>query len=270
MALFDQAVNAAIGLSSAKLSGRVGLAANVVENLIRRVTTLQGNSTFQPRGKPGIRDPLAAGRARSDPLMSTNWFCDLQPIDDARLGWEFVEEATLPFIEFEQVSNYRAGKMYHYAHQHSLGTLQLKLYEDSSGSATRYLDRWRRRIADPSSGLYNHARDYKQIVKFTILDVAKQTVMFVEYSGCWPTRPDPIQLNSGSADRIVCGVELSVDEMTVKFGKFDSGMVPSIIDHVGVDFPAILSKLPSQFPDRFANVSLSSLGGLAGSVRSII
>lgn len=262
MALVDQAINAAIGLGSAKLKGASGQAFDVAQRLIRRHLNLGGNGEFKPVGKPGARDPLSAGRARLDPLMSYNWYCDLPPIDGTELTWEFVEEATLPFVEFEPVSNYRAGKMYHYANHHSIGSLSLKLYEDSQGSAAKYLEKWRRRIIDLESGLYNHPKDYKQNISVTVMDVAKLTVMFFEYTGCWPMRSDPYAMSSGSSERIVHSVELSVDEMRVKFGKFDTNQIPSVIDTIGADFPPQFSSLPSKFPGNFVDLAI-------GGVRSI-
>jgi hypothetical protein len=231
-----------VGGLAGTLGGQLGgsLGANLGEQIGK---VIGGNSrdSFVPKGKAGARDPLSAGRARLDPLLSFNWYCDLPPINGAELSWEFIEEATLPFVEIEQISNYRAGKMYHFAHHYSIGTLSLKLYEDSQGIASTFLDKWRRQILDIDSGLYYHSREYKQTIKFTILDVAKQTVMFIEYTGCWPMRSDAFQMTSGSSERIAPTVEFSVDEMRIKFGKFDSNNVPAIIDSVGMDFPPQLS-----------------------------
>lgn len=267
MSLFDQAREAAFGLAKAKLSSGVGGdILNRVEPLLRRAATVGGNSSFTPKGVPGARDPLSAGRARLDPLMSYNWYCDLPVIDGVKLSWENVEEATLPSIELDAVSNYRAGKMWHYPHHHSIGTLSLKLYEDSKGSSSLYVDKWRRNILDYDSGLYHLPKDYKKTIMVTVLDVANVSVMFFEYTGCWPMRSDPITMNSGSSDRIVPQIEFSVDEMRVKFGKFDSSKIPSIINNVGVDFPPQISKLPDLFPNNFVNIAFGAAGDILNGV----
>lgn len=268
MPFVDQAVNAAIGLGMAKLHGTTGNVVNLAATLARRINLLSGNTPFTPKGVPGARDPLSAGRARSDPLMNYNWYCDLPTIDGVTLGWEFVEEATLPLVEFEPMSNYRAGKMYHYPGHYSIGTLNLKLYEDSHGSATTFVDAWQRKIINLESGLYNTPygpNGFKKKISFTLLDVAKLTVMFVEYTGCWPSRPDSISLGSASSDRVVLSVEFSVDEMRLKFGKFDSAQIPSVIDTIGADFPPKLSSLPIKFPGNFVDVSIGSLNSAANS-----
>src|SRR4051794_36677315 len=140
--LLSHAREAAMGLAKQKLSQGVGDLLHHVEPAIRRVINFGGQAGFIPRSTPGERDPLRAARARLDPMLSFNWYCDLPVIDGVGLGWEYVEEATLPNIEFEAISTYRAGKQYHYPHHYNLGTLQLKLYEDSQGIASRYLDAW--------------------------------------------------------------------------------------------------------------------------------
>lgn len=263
MGLFDQAREAAFGLAKQKLSqGVVGDILNRVEPIARRVYNASGVGSFTPRSTPGARDPLSAARSRLDPLLSFNWYCDLPDIDNVSLSWEFVEEATLPFIELEQVSNYKAGKMYHYPHHYSIGTLSLKFYEDIQGSTTQYLEAWRRKIVDPDSGLFYLPKDYKKTITITVLDPAKATVMFLEYTGCWPMRSDAFQMTSGSSERIAPSAEFSVDEIRCKFGTFQPNQIPSIVNNVGVDFPARLSSLLDKFPGNFSVASFGGLGSL--------
>jgi hypothetical protein len=251
MGLFDQARDAAFGLAKAKLS-RAG--SEVLSRVESRVTNFVGGKvSFTPRTAPGTRDPLSAARARLDPLMSFNWYCDLPDLDGAQLGWQYVEEAILPFLELEQVSNYQAGRQKHYPHHYNLGSLSLKLYEDSNGIATSYLDTWRRKIVDPDSGLFYLPKDYKKTIIVTVLDQAKATVMFLEYTGCWPMRSDSYQMTSGSSERIAPTVEFSVDELRCKFGKFAPGQIPSIVNSVGHDFPARVTNLLKDFPGNFVN-----------------
>lgn len=261
MALFDQAVNSALGLAKAKLSQSIfGDVMSQAQQFAQGVFSFAGGTgSFSPSTRSGARDPLSAARARLDPLLSFNWYCDLIPIDGVGLSWEFVEEATLPFIELEQVSNYKAGKMYHYPHHYSIGTLSLKFYEDIQGSATQYLDAWRRKIVDPDSGLFYLPKDYKKDITITILDPAKSTVMFLEYTGCWPMRSDPYQMTSGSAERIAPSVEFSVDELRCKFGQFEPGSIPSLVNNVGVDFPPRISSLLDKFPGNFTEVGFGGL-----------
>lgn len=213
-------------------------------------------------GPSSRRSVLEAMQSRSDPLMNFNWYVDMptvrpfgQSSGSQTLGWEFVEEITLPFIEFEQVSNYQAGKNVHFPKNYSLGTLGLKLYEDSDGTSTNYLNTWQRAMFNTATGLQNYPREFKKVISVWVLDVSKLTVMCLEYAGCWPTRPEPMNLSSGSSERVVVGAEFSVDSINMKFGKFAQGQVPSLMETFGADFPSAFTNLPSAFPSNFSNFS---------------
>jgi hypothetical protein len=204
----------------------------------------------------GQKDPLAAARARPDPLMNFNWWCDMPILNGSTaIGWEYVEEATLPFIEFEQISNYRAGKNFHFPHHYSLGTLSLKFYEDSYGTVASYLKTWQSMVLNTGTGLYYFPKDFKKTISIWILDVAKQTVMCLDYTGAWPMRPESYNFGSSQSERIVAGCEFSVDELNVKVGKFDSTNIPSAMSTFGMDFPPMISALPDVFPSNFVNLS---------------
>ena len=164
--------------------------------------------------------------------MSFNWYCELPVLDNnISLGWEFVEEANTPFIEFEQQSNYRGGKMYHYPGHYSIATLSLKLFENSRGVASQYINAWQSLILSPTTGTYNNPVDYKKPVKITIFDVAKLTAMFLTYEKCWPMRVDPFSLQSGTSDRINPNLELSADDLFIQVATYEAGAIPSIIDN---------------------------------------
>lgn len=204
----------------------------------------------------GQKDPLSAARARPDPLMNFNWWADMPILNNSTvLDWQFVEEATLPFIEFEQISNYRAGKNYHFAHHYSLGSLSLKFYEDSFGTVASYLNTWQSMVLNAKTGLFYFPKDYKKTISIWVLDVAKQTVMCLDYTGCWPQRLETYNFGSAQSERIVGGCEFSVDELNVKFGKFESTSIPSSMSSIGIDFPPKISALPDIFPSNFVNLS---------------
>lgn len=213
-------------------------------------------------GGSGRRSVLEAMQSRSDPLMNFNWYVDMptvrpfgQSSGSQTLSWEFVEEITLPLIEFEQVSNYQAGKNVHFPKNYSLGTMGLKLYEDSDGTSSSYVNTWQRAMFDPATGLQNYPSQFKKVISVWILDVASLTVMCLEYAGCWPTRPEPISLSSGSSERVIVGAEFSVDSIDMKFGKFSNSQIPSLMSSVASNFPASVTNLPSAFPSAFSSYS---------------
>lgn len=188
-------------------------------------------SAWAPSGTSG-RDVLTSMRGRGDPLLNFNWYCELPVLDNnVSLGWEFVEEVTTPFVEFEQISNYRAGKMYHYPGHYSVATLSLKLFENSRGVSTQYINAWQSLILSPMTGTYNNPADYKKPIKITVFDVAKLTAMFLTYEKCWPMRTDAYSLQSNTSDRINPTLELSADDVFLEVATYEAGAIPSIIDN---------------------------------------
>lgn len=244
-------INSVKGLAGGSSGDFLTNATNTAMNLAR------GGSAS---GRTGRRDVLSAMQARPDPLMSFNWFAVMPLISPKNgqsydLGWEYVEEATVPFVEFEQVSNYRAGKNIHFPQHNSVGTLGLKLYEDSNGTATAYLNAWQATMYNPDTGLYSYPKDYKKAIQVTILDVAMNSVMVIDYMDCWPMRFDQVNLNSGSSERVLMGAEFSVDRVNIKIGKFGESEMPSLMSAVGAVYPDLPTALPDQFPSNFATYS---------------
>lgn len=193
--------------------------------------------------------------------MNFNWWADLPNLDgnQVKIGWEFVEEVTLPFIEFEQVSNYRAGKQYHFAHHYNIGTLGLKFYEDSYGTSTQYLTHWQSIIQSQSSGLYRLPKDYKKTISIWVLDVSKLTVMCLVYTGCWPTRLDTMQLGSLNGDRVIVGAEFSVDEMHVDFIKVNPRNIPANVGTLGSQWPLRMETLETALQEQADSFSFLSV-----------
>lgn len=263
---------AGAGFPTSKLSLQNTIVANassLASGILKGVFG-QGNSNSNTL-TPGARDVLGAARSRADPLMSFCWYCDLPVlIDGTQLGWQYVEECTLPFVDFEQQSYSRAGKKFHYAGAYSLGTLTLKCYEDINGSVTQYIQSWKNSILDDATGLFRNPSDYKKTINVTVIDVAKQTVMFFKYLGCWPMRPDSFNMNSGASDRITPSIEFSVDDVLITFGRYPDSAKPSIVNALtttGFQFPLGLGSLPIQLPSAFTNVAT---GLVSNGLQSIV
>lgn len=253
MTLKDEALSFLKNAVKSRLSTETKQAVDIFKRVKDRASVNYQGSAIRSGGV------LDAALSRPDPLLGLNWRCDLPIIDSTnQLDWSRVEEANLPFVEFEQVSNYRAGKMFHYPHHYTLGVLTLKLYEDSFGSALSYLNEWKRLMLDGKTGLYNVPSVYKKPVKITIYDSSFRTVMFLTYIGCWIPRHDPYTL-SGETQRINPSVEVSVDDVELSFGKFNDGEIPSLIDKIGSEFPPRITDLPDLFPNNFIKFNLSNI-----------
>ena len=136
------------GLLGSKIGGQLG---SVVGSTLAGLLGQSGT----PGGSIQARNPLAAAKGRPDPLYDVDWYVDLPLLEGTtELPWEYVEEASLPLVEFGKISNYKAGKTYHYASQQNIGSLQLKLYEDVKGTTSTYFKVWQSLILDTDTGLY--------------------------------------------------------------------------------------------------------------------
>lgn len=262
MGLADFALGQAKALVRSKLNGGVGgTLFDVGERLYRQVknTPIPQVST----AKPGNYHWFDKARGRPDPLPDTFWWVQMPDLGASvvsgvggvsSLPWEYVEDANMPFIEFEQVSNYRAGKNYHYPSHYNIGTLQLKLYGDVRAKALNYFLAWQMLISDTSTGLYFAPKFYKKDITVHILDAAQLTVGSFTYEGCWPTNVDQLALVSGQSGRLTPTVTFSVDSMRVTLGQFEPDDVPNVVSAISKDFPASISKLPSVFPNVFSAI----------------
>lgn len=257
MSLLDQGIYAAVGLAEQKLPALSQQAVHLGTDLYKRWTESPKSNVKTTSNS--FKDPLSAAQNRQDPLMNYNWWCDMPGLNGGQqqLSWEFIEEATLPFIEFTPVSNYRAGKEFHYAQKYDIGSLDLKFYEDSSGTSTTYMTSWQSLILNPESGTFYYPKDYKKTITIWVMDVAKFSVMSLIYTGCWPTRLDNVSLGSANSERVVLGANFSVDGLQVNFGKFDAREIPSVMSAVGSSFPPKAFALPDIFPSNFVNFSFA-------------
>lgn len=248
MSLFDQLKTAAIGFGTSRLSGNSRNAAELLGNLYNRSQMSIG--TAQRKGNTGKIDPLRYAQSRADPLLGVDWYCELPFLAGASgnptlLGWEMVEEASLPMFEFEAQSNYRAGKLYHYPAHQNLGNLTIKLYEDSYGQSSAYIKNWQSLMFDKQTGLYNPPVKHKLPICFTLFDVAKLEVMIITYNGCWPMNIDAFNMVGGSSDRIIPGVTLSVDDIDISFCKLTPQQASSALINSGTEAPDFTGVVPN-------------------------
>lgn len=233
-------VNEAIGAAAQAMTGDVG---GAVERLISLPGTIANASTyglthgsiltsgsidglnFGSRGSPNSVYAELAGR--SDPLLSFNWYCNLPPIavdgKQARLDWNYVEEATVPFRNYETRSVFRAGRMRHYAKSYSIDNLRLAFYLDTAGRTMEYLQMWDNAMVRKTTkqdmyregGQFGLPTNYKKDIKIHLVDPNRQELVELLYVECWPTNLDALNLNSGASDRLIANVNFSVGDVFV-------------------------------------------------------
>lgn len=216
-------------------------------------TTRRRPNAVKVDSKAGNHNWLSAAQGRPDPMMDIYWYVQLPDFGGVKLAWEYVEEATLPFVDFDSVSNYKAGKNFHYPNHYNLNTLQLKFYGDVTGKAYSYLKAWQSLIADTSTGLYNVPSVYKKTISITILDAAQYLVTKFTYLGCWPMSVDQVTVGSQQTSRITPTVTFQVDEQRIDVlgGSEHDSKVSSATDNLNSTAPktADVPAFPSVFKD---------------------
>lgn len=188
---------------------------------------------------------LLGALARSDPLLDFNWYCVLPPIQSAygttNLGWNYVEECTVPFRQFENRSVYDQGFNKHYAGKYSVDNLRLGVYMDSQAKSLMYFRAWQAAIMQPFpateaptlGGNFNVPMNYKKDVRIYLMNPRRQVIAQILCTGCWPTNIDSLGLTSAQGGRLIQTVNLSVDDVFLDFTGAAADIISEAIDALG-------------------------------------
>lgn len=219
------------------------------------------------------RHVLESMNNRPDPLFSIDWYAQMPTLPflgqgSVGLGFEYVEETSVPLWSFDQVSTFRAGKNYSTPGHAALSNISMKFYEDNRGTTTSYLTAWQSLIRDPDTGLYTVPSKHKKDIKIVLLDVTNSSVMVVNYVRCWPVSIDQISLNSDQASRVIMGAEFSVDEVKVNIGTYSWDEIPSEMFNADFNPKSIMQSARGLSSSIANNVSMR-FNSLQSSLRSL-
>jgi hypothetical protein len=224
---------------------------------------ISSGSTMSGPGAGGAAQPgnsLAGAMARTDPMMSYLWYAimpDVTPIGGSpvSLPWYYVEEATVPFRNFETRSRFVQGHQEHYPGPYSVDNLTLHLYGDTTNAAIGYLQAWNGAIVNPipsaqasaKGGGYGRSKDYKKDINIYILGPDKRTLFQITYQGCWPTNVASYSLDSNTSTRIVNVVTFSVDDVYINAFAISKTLAASI-DPFNTDNLQVDAGTPPEVP----------------------
>lgn len=174
---------------------------------------------------------LRGALERADPMLSFDWYCDLPVVTPLNgqpysLGWNYVEEASTPFRQWESRSVFAQGRDRHYASKYSLDGLRLTFYASVDGAALRYLDAWQRTLlpggGDPADataggmGRPGGTYGYKKPIDIYLVAPDKQLVARLSYIECWPIGLDALALDSASSNRLTFQVNFSAGDVRIQ------------------------------------------------------
>ncbi len=226
-------------------------AGNAVSNALRSFgitsgSTLGGNVEYTSvsSGPGGVSygNALAGIMARADPMHAFNWFCDLPQVNAggyaASLPWYYVEEATVPFRQFETRQVYREGRYKSYPGKYTVDSLRLAVYLDSDNKSLNYWQTWQNAVMRPFNkstavslgGGYMPPSQFKKDIIFYLLDVRRMQVLSIMYTECWPTHIDGLNLQSATSERLIGQVTLSVGDVFVNLFNMGTAGIAGALD----------------------------------------
>lgn len=197
--------------------------------------------------------PLAGSMGGSQTSNSNN-----------QLPWYYVEEANCPFRNFQLTSVFRDGRKRHYPGQYTVGNLRLSFYMDLDNNAANYINAWGNTILQPytassltSAGNFGRASGYKLPIYVYLLDPAKNTLITLEYTECFPTNPNDWQLTSQSGtDRLITQVNFSVGDVFVNMANVPSSLTSLLVNN------ALTNTVVSGINNGFSSLAQSAINAL--------
>lgn len=161
---------------------------------------------------------------RADPMFGFKWEAKLQELPFG-LPSHFLESVDLPFNNIKIGETiYGGGKYFNYPGSHSIGTVNLVLYEDQEATATKWITLWKSKIKDMKTGIYKLPGDgtsgsagYKQPFTVTMLDTRNKRIMDVKLIGMWPESTSNWSLNYTDDGRLTVSQSFSIDDQELIF-----------------------------------------------------
>lgn len=241
-AVVNGGVNTVISAGTELVKGNVEGAIDAVtggaSSIVDRVSSISGinisgalgltsSSGYDSGIDPG--NPLAGAMARPDPIMSYDWYTEMPliqpPVGAAQaLPWYYVEEINLPTRQIGVRSIFREGRDRHYPDKYSVDPLRVSIYADNSNVALNYITAWNSLVINPTTtqnaylygGGYGQPSKHNRSIKTFILSANKTTLVEFEYTECWPTGMEAVNLQSAASERIVWHVTFSVGDVFAK------------------------------------------------------
>lgn len=232
----------------------------VLQGLTNAITGRQTSTSSKAEGSASDAGNALQGiNARSDAILSFNWYCIPPAVGGKSLMWYYVEAGTLPFRQITTQTVKRRGHYEKIPSEYEIGDLQLTFFLDDSMSSMIYLDAWNNAVlrnkdvlTDSAQGLWGRPAEFYRDIPVHILSVNRKEVLTLTYIEAWPTNIDPLTVASGGSDRHVLDVTFACADVQVKITpteafKGSSATPPADGGFLSNAERAISSGLPSSF-----------------------
>lgn len=182
---------------------------------------------------PTIRFPRVQDIANlPDPQMSHR----IEAIFPTLRGYTpIVEEADLPFPDFDTDSVQQGMLTYNYPGKFKMNQLEVTFYCDIAMNIVEYIRYWRNLVVDETNGLSNFPRYYKKNICFYYfggrnralfdMDVEGSRALSTlavglplwkfQYIGCWPASTTDFKMTAGAPERVTMKQRFNVDMIQI-------------------------------------------------------
>lgn len=182
------------------------------------IQDLFGNDPKAPT-KVWSTDPnsiINQATSRPDPQMNFCWEAQIISINEADelIAPIYIEEISVPSITLEQHTVFREGIERNYIAGLTINACNIKLYEDVTGTASKFMLSWANAGYSNKLGTFTGSFEYKKQIMISLLDPYGTVSARFILGGCFPTSIlDGYDFTSGAATPISASATLSVDTL---------------------------------------------------------
>lgn len=161
---------------------------------------------------------------RPDPLMQSKWAC-VEPTLPLGLPAHYLESVDLPWNNIKIGETiYGGGGYTNFPGSHSIGSVNLVLYEDQKATTTQWINAWKAAVQDFDSGFYNLPGDgsvnstgFKKGFNVQLLNTMNEPVMTAKMTGLWPENTSNWTLSYSEDGRLTVSQSFSIDDLHITF-----------------------------------------------------
>jgi hypothetical protein len=149
--------------------------------------------------------------------MDFKWVSNVIPFD---LPSNYLESVDLTFNNIKVGEGIYGGSGFsYYPGAHDVASFSATFYEDDRCTALKWVEGWKAKIKNFSTGAYEMPSNYKRTWTITLLNTKNEPVLNAKLEGVWPSNTGNFALNYTSNGRLVLTQEFSKDNMVLEFLK---------------------------------------------------
>lgn len=158
--------------------------------------------------------------SRKDPQPTWRWVVTTgTKVLPFGLPASYVESIDVPFLNVQvQSPVFVAGGFVYFPGFHDIAAFGMTFYEDEDGTTLRWIQAWKNRIKNFTSGDMGLPSEYKRDIPVSLLDNTGSVKVSILLKGCWPSDTGNIPLSyTDENGRLTYSQTFSIDDQTITF-----------------------------------------------------